>query len=70
MKARDYKNKYNKAHSAYMRYKDTNGTNCVEAEYLEEAIKTLQTMFPGFSIITVPDHVLNYLGADFIVTNG
>ena len=69
MKARDYKNKYNKAHSAYMRYKDTNGTNCVEAEYLEEAIRTLQTMFPGFSIITVPDHVLNYLGADFIVTN-
>lgn len=70
MKARDYKNKYNKAHPAYMRNKDTNGTNCVEAEYLEEAIRTLQTMFPGFSIITVPDNVLNYLGADFIVTNG
>ena len=51
MKARDYKNKYNKAHSAYMRYKDTNGTNCVEAEYLEEAIKTLQTMFPGLSLL-------------------
>ena len=70
MRARDYKAKYNKAHDAYLRHKDTNGTNCVEEQYMEEAIKTLKCMFEGYSVITVPDHVLNYLGADFIVTNG
>lgn len=34
MTINELREKYEKAHSAYLRHKDTNGTNNVEAEFL------------------------------------
>ena len=34
----ELKEKYKKAHEAYLKYKDTNGTNCIETKFLPEVL--------------------------------
>lgn len=66
----ELKEKYKIAHEAYLKYKDTNQTNNIEAQYIDEVKSILQKQFPNGNIITVPDCLLNYLGIDFIVSIG
>ena len=61
MELTEIKEKYNKAHEAYLKYKDTNGTNNIEAAYLPEIIEALKRDF-----YIVPDCLLNFLGCDLI----
>lgn len=70
MNINELKEKYTKAHEAYLKHKDTNGTNNIEAQFIPEALANLQKQFPNGTIITVPDCFLNYAGADFIVSIG
>lgn len=67
---KELKDKYNKAHEAYLKYKDTNGTNTVETQYLPEVISLLKEVFPNCKIITLGDNILNYLGIDIIIDDG
>ena len=67
MNINELKDKYNKAHEAYLKYKDINKTNNTEALFIPEALKCLQSQFPNDTIITTPDCFLNYIGIDFIV---
>lgn len=65
----DLINKYKYAHEAYLKHKDTNCTNNIEAQFIPETLENLKKQFPNGTIITVPDSFLNYVGADFIVQN-
>lgn len=67
---KELKEKYNKAHEAYLQYKDTNGTNNIEAQYLPEVVDKLKELFPNCNIITLGDNILNYLGVDIIIDDG
>ena len=61
---KDLKEKYNKAHEAYLKYKDTNGTNNIEAQYTDEALNWLKKIRPSSTFILNNDNFLNYLGCD------
>lgn len=62
--------KYKSAHEAYLKYKDTNGTNVVETQLLPEVLALLKDAFPNCNIIVLGDNILNYLGIDFIIDDG
>lgn len=68
MEINELKEKYAKAHAAYLKHKDTNQTNNTEALFIDEAVKCLKGQ--NNNVITVPDCLLNYLGIDFIVESG
>jgi len=70
MNLNELKEKYKNAHEVYLKYKDTNQTNNIEAQYIDEVKSILQKQFPSGIIITVPDCLLNFLGIDFIVSVG
>ena len=58
------KEKYKYAHEAYMKHKDTNRTNNVEAQYLPEVLAFLQEYKPNSKFIVNDDNFLNYCGCD------
>ena len=66
MTINELREKYEKAHSAYLRHKDTNGTNNVEAEFLPEVLDFLQEYKPNSKFIVNDDNFLNYCGCDLI----
>lgn len=53
--------KYKNAHEAYLKYKDTNQTNNIEAAFIPEILKAMNR-----DLFVVPDCLLNYLGADLV----
>lgn len=67
MNLNELKDKYKKAHEAYLKYKDNNRTNSIEASYLPEVVALLKDVFPNCNIITLGDNILNYLGIDIII---
>ena len=56
--------KYKNAHEAYLKYKDTNQTNNIEAQYLPEALAWLKKIRPTSTFIVNNDNFMNYLGID------
>lgn len=70
MTLNELKDKYNKAHEAYLKYKDNNRTNSIEASFLPEVVAKLKEIFPDCNIITLGDNILNYLGIDIIIDDG
>ena len=66
MTLNELKDKYNKAHEAYLKYKDNNRTNSIEASYLPEVVAFLQEYRPDSKFIINDDNFLNYLGADVL----
>lgn len=62
----DLKDKYAKAHEAYLKYKDTNKTNNIEAQFMPEVLAYLNESLKGYVIIMIPDCLLNFLGLDII----
>ena len=70
MTINELKEKYNKAHSAYLQYKDINGTNNVEAQLLPIILQHKDEIFGNKDIMFIPDCFLNYLGADIISSDG
>ncbi len=70
MTINELREKYNKAHSAYLQYKDTNGTNNVEAQFLPIILQHKDKIFGNKDIMFMPDSFLNYLGADIISSDG
>lgn len=60
----ELKEKYKIAHEAYLKYKDTNGTNVVETQLLPEVLAFLQEYRPYSKFIVNDDNFLNYLGVD------
>lgn len=66
MDLNDLREKYNKAHEAYLQYKDTNGTNNVEAQFLPEVLSFLQEYKPDSKFIINDDNFLNYIGGDLL----
>lgn len=67
MELNEIKDKYKKAHETYLKYKDINGTNNTEKQFIPEALQALEEIFPNSTIIEIGDNILNYLGVDFIV---
>ena len=70
MNLNELREKYNKAHSAYLQYKDTNGTNNVEAQFLPIILMYKKQIFGDKEIMFMPDCFLNYLGCDIISSDG
>ena len=70
MTINELREKYEKAHSAYLRHKDTNGTNNVEAEFLPILFMYKKQIFGDKDVMIIPDSFLNYLGADFVTSDG
>jgi len=66
MNINELKDKYNKAHEAYLKYKDTNKTNNTEALFIPEALAFLQEYKPNSKFIVNDDNFLNYLGGDIL----
>lgn len=66
MTINELKEKYEKAHQAYLQYKDTNVTNNVEAQYMPEVLVWLKKIRPTSTFILNNDNFLNYLGVDII----
>ena len=70
MTINELKDKYEKAHEAYLQYKDTNGTNNVEAQFLPVLFMYKKQIFGDKDVIIIPDSFLNYLGVDFVASDG
>lgn len=70
MNLQDLKDKYSKAHEAYLKYKDTNKTNNIEQQYMPEIIECIKTNFINSEITVIGDNILNYLGVDVIIDGG
>lgn len=70
MTINELREKYEKAHSAYLRHKDTNGTNNVEAEFLPILFMHKKQIFGDKDVMIIPDSFLNYLGCDFVASDG
>ena len=70
MTINELREKYEKAHSAYLRHKDTNGTNNVEAEFLPILFMYKKQIFGDKDVMIIPDSFLNYLGSDFVTSDG
>lgn len=70
MTINELKEKYNKAHSAYLQYKDTNKTNNTEAQFLPIILLHKDEIFGNKEIMFMPDCFMNYLGADIISSDG
>lgn len=66
MNLQDLKDKYNKAHEAYLKYKDTNKTNNTEQQYMPEIMLFLKEIKPNSTFIINSDNFLNFLGVDII----
>lgn len=67
MKLESLKERYNYAHKTYLKYKDINNTNTVEAQESEFITDQLKSIFKDSVIIKNNDNFLNYLGVDYIV---
>ena len=70
MTINELREKYEKAHTAYLRHKDTNGTNNVEAEFLPILFMYKKQIFGDKDVMIIPDSFLNYLGCDFVTSDG
>ena len=70
MTINELKYKYERAHSAYLKYKDTNKTNATEAQFLPIILLHKKEIFGDKDIMFIPDCFLNYLGADIIASDG
>lgn len=70
MTINELRTKYEKAHCAYLKYKDTNGTNNVEAQFLPIILQYKDKIFGNKDIMLMPDCFLNYLGCDIIASDG
>lgn len=70
MELKELKEKYNKAHEAYFKYKDTNHTNSIEQEFMPEIIECIKNNFPKSKVMEIGDNLLNYLGCDVIIDGG
>ena len=70
MTINELREKYENAHSAYLRHKDTNGTNNVEAEFLPILFMYKKQIFGDKDVMIMPDSFLNYLGCDFVTSDG
>ena len=70
MTINELREKYNKAHSAYLKYKDTNKTNVTEAQFLPIILQYKKQIFGEKDIMFMPDCFMNYLGADIITSDG
>lgn len=70
MTINELKDKYEKAHEAYLQYKDINGTNNVEAQFLPVLFMYKKQVFGDKDVIMIPDSFLNYLGVDFVASDG
>jgi hypothetical protein len=70
MTINELKDKYEKAHEAYLQYKDINGTNNVEAQFLPVLFMYKKQVFGDKDVIVIPDSFLNYLGVDFVASDG
>lgn len=70
MTINELKDKYEKAHKAYLQYKDINGTNNVEAQFLPVLFMYKKQVFGDKDVIMIPDSFLNYLGVDFVSSDG
>lgn len=70
MTVNELREKYNKAHEAYLKYKDTNGTNNVEAQFLPVIFMYKKQIFGDKDVMIMPDCFLNYLGTDFVASDG
>ena len=64
MNINELKEKYTKAHEAYLKHKDTNGTNNIEAQFIPEALNWLKKIRPTSTFIVNNDNFMNYLGID------
>ena len=70
MELNELKEKYNKAHDAYLKYKDTNKTNNIEQQFLPEIMECIKKNFPNSEAMIMGDNILNYLGVDVIIDGG
>ena len=70
MTINELREKYEKAHSAYLRYKDINKTNATEAQFLPIILQYKKQIFGEKDIMFIPDCFMNYLGADIITSDG
>lgn len=70
MNLQDLKDKYNKAHETYLKYRDTNKTNNIEQQYMSEIIECIKTNFINSEVTIIGDNILNYLGIDVIIDGG
>lgn len=70
MTINELKDKYERAHSAYLQYKDTNGTNNVEAQFLPIILQYKSKIFGNKDIMFMPDSFLNFIGGDIIASDG
>lgn len=66
MNIKELKDKYYKAHEVYLKYKDTNQTNNIEAQYMPEVVAFLQEYKPNSKFIVNDDNFLNFIGTDII----
>ena len=64
MELTEIKDKYNKAHEYFLKHKDFNGTNVVEAQLLPEVLAFLQEYKPNSKFFVNDDNLLNYCGID------
>lgn len=64
MTINELKDKYSKAHEAYLKYKDINKTNNTEALFTPEALAFLRKIRPSSTFTLNNDNFLNYLGVD------
>ena len=70
MTVNELRDKYGKAHEAYLKYKDINGTNNVEAQFLPVIFMYKNQIFGDKDVMIMPDCFLNYLGADIVASDG
>jgi len=70
MTINELKDKYEKAHSAYLQYKDTNKTNNTEAAFLPILFMYKKQIWGDKDVMIIPDSFLNYLGVDFVASDG
>lgn len=70
MTINELKDKYEKAHEAYLQYKDINKTNATEAQFLPVLFMYKKQVFGDKDVIIIPDSFLNYLGVDFVSSDG
>lgn len=67
MELNELKEKYNKAHEAFLKYKDTNKTNNTEQQYMPEIIECIYNNFQNAAVMIMGDNIINYLGIDVII---
>lgn len=70
MELKELKDKYYKAHGAYLAYRNINKTNETESQFIPDALQAIKKAFPESNVTVIGDNLLNYLGVDFVVSVG